>query len=126
MLPFILYCRQRNVLLARTSREEHQFPIEEGASKVFRVLPQTSGQYNFIDRFATSRNPDYNFLGAFYSSINYFRYHLPHNWMSSRTAMCVVTACQEVRTVPSDREMQNCEPEHLRQFSRICFSLYSA
>ena len=44
-----------NVLLAWTSREEHQFFIEEGASKVFRVPKQTSGLSDFIDHKTTSK-----------------------------------------------------------------------
>ena len=44
-----------NVLLAWTSREEHQFFIEEGASKVFRVPKQTSGLSDFIHHKTTSK-----------------------------------------------------------------------
>ena len=36
-LIFILYYRQRNILLGGISREEHQFCNEKGATKVLRV-----------------------------------------------------------------------------------------
>ena len=49
------------------------------------------------------RNPHYKLFMVFH----YFRYPLPHNWMSSATDFCVVTAREEVRTVSFDREMQN-------------------
>ena len=49
------------------------------------------------------RNPHYKLFIVFY----YFRYPLPHNWMSSATDFCVMTAREEMRTVSSDREMQN-------------------
>ena len=40
-------------------------------------------------------NPHYKLVMV----LHYFRHPVPHNWMSSATDFCVVTAREEVRTV---------------------------
>ena len=82
-------------LLALTSCEEHQFFIEKGASKAFRVPSKL--QVSLI-LFTVSQHPG-NTYYKLVMVLHYFRHPVPHNWMSSATDFCVVTAREEVRTV---------------------------
>ena len=89
------------------SPEHHAKIINSSLKKgLARSLGYPSKLQVSLILFTISQHPR-NLHYKLFMVFHYFRYPLPHNWMSSATDYCVVTAREEVRTVSSDREMQN-------------------
>ena len=89
------------------SPEHHAKIIKSSLKKgLARSLGYPSKLQVSLILFTISQHPR-NLHYKLFMVFHYFRYPLPHNWMSSATDNCVVTAREEVRTVSSDRDMQN-------------------